>query len=76
MTRRKVNGYMWRQELARARQANKTARRALQKIIDERPSPALTAIYITEAALALGLNFEALQALEQIGESCQAAGGE
>ena len=63
---RKIGGYIWRQELARAQQSNKLAREALRRIIDERPGPQLLALLLSKAALALGENLEALQELERI----------
>jgi hypothetical protein len=74
-TPRKVSGYAWRSYLSQARTANRTARHALQRILDERPGPQLTALYITEAALALGENLEALQSLQLIDEQAEGCEG-
>lgn len=66
-TDRKTGGYIWRQEIARAIAANNTAREALQRILDDRPGPAATAMYMAQAAIALGDNMDALHALRTIG---------
>lgn len=63
---RKIGGYIWRQEVARAQMANKRARAALRRIVDERPGPQLTALLLSKAALALAENLDALQELERI----------
>jgi hypothetical protein len=66
MAKRKAGGYIWNQMVNEAKQANERARRALQHIVDDRPGPTQTAIYIAEAALALGENRKALDGLEGI----------
>jgi hypothetical protein len=67
MTKRKAGGYAWRQELTRAVNANKAAREALRRIVDERPGPQTLALLIAKAATALAENLEALREIEQVG---------
>ncbi len=64
-TPRKVGGYIFRQELARAIRANRSARLALGRILEE-PGPRLTALYLAQAARELAENFDALMEMRQI----------
>ena len=66
MTARKLHGYAWRQEINRAMNANKAARCALRRIVEEQPGPQTMAMLIARAANALGDNLESLMALENI----------
>ncbi len=68
VTPRKRGGYVWKQEMGRALRTNNTARQAIRRILDERPGPTLTALYLAEAALALGENLEALLFIQAIEE--------
>jgi len=65
-TKRKVGGYIFRQELNRARRANAAAREALRQIVDDRPGSQVLALLLTRAAIALGENLDALQEVERI----------
>ncbi len=49
--------------------ANKAAREALRRIIEEQPGPQTMALLIARTANALGDNLDALRELEQIGEN-------
>ena len=66
MTKRKAGGYVFRQELTRAMNANKAARAALRRMVDEQPGPQTMALLIARAANALGDNLEALREIERI----------
>lgn len=66
VTKRRVGGYIFRQELNRARRANARAREALRQIVDDRPGPQVLALLLSRAALALGENLDALQEMERI----------
>ncbi len=48
--------------------ANKAAREALRRIIEEQPGPQTMALLIARAANALGDNLDALREIERIGE--------
>ena len=67
MTKKKVGGYAWRQEIVRARNANRAARNSLRRIAEETPGPRTLAMLLLKAANALGENLDALQELEGIG---------
>ena len=69
MTKRKVGGYIYRQELARAIMANRAARRALAQIIDEVPGGIGQARLLLLLALVgnhLSNNLDALMQLQEI----------
>lgn len=72
MVRRQATGYVMRQEVNRAINANRLARMALQRILDEQPGPAAQAMLIAKTAAALGENLEALREIEQIVQSQKA----
>lgn len=72
MVRRQTTGYVMRQEVNRAINANRLARMALQRILDEQPGPAAQAMLIAKTAAALGENLEALREIEQIVQSQKA----
>lgn len=67
MSKKRPGGYVFRQEVVRARNANRAAREALRRLLDERPGPQATAMLIAKAAQALGENLDAVHALEKIG---------
>ncbi len=67
MPRAKVGGYIYRQELVRAMNANEAARRALRRMVDDQPSPQVLMLLIAKAANALGENLAALRELDVIG---------
>lgn len=62
----KIGGYNYRQHIATARSADSTARRYITRLLDERPGPALAAMYLTRIGLALGDIAAAITGLEQI----------
>jgi len=66
VTKRKVGGYIFWQELNRARRANAAAREALRQIVNDRPGPQVLALLLGRAAIALGENLDALQEMERI----------
>lgn len=68
MTKRKAGGYAWRQELQRAANANKAARQALRRMLEDDPSRQALALLIARAANALAENLEALRELERIAD--------
>lgn len=55
-----------RMEINRARLANRVAREALKRIIDEQPGPQTLALLVAKIGAALGENQEALQEIEKI----------
>lgn len=66
MPKKKIGGYAWRQEIIRAVNANKAARKALGQIIEEKPGPQTLAMLIAKASAALGENLDAIREIEQI----------
>ena len=70
-TPRKLHGYIYRQELARARAANTEARAYTARILDERPGPALAALYVAHIGIALGNISDALNQLATIIDTCE-----
>lgn len=58
----------YNQTIARGRLANRAAREALRRIIDEQPGPQTTAILLAKAGLQLGISDEAYLELGQIGD--------
>ena len=68
-TPQKIGGYAYRQHIARARSAASTARRHLQRLLDERPGPALAATYLARIGLAIGEIDESLTGLAQIAQA-------
>ena len=67
MTKKKLGGYAWRQEIVRGKNANRAARNALRRIAEENPGPRTLAMLLLKAANALGENLDSLQELESIG---------
>jgi hypothetical protein len=59
------------QAIYRGRMANKAAREALRRIIDEQPGPQTTAILLAKAGLQLGISDEAFLDVEQIGQKAK-----
>ncbi len=64
----KPGGYNYRQQIARARSANTRAREYVRRILEEKPGPQLTALYLAGLAVALGDNDNAIVQLEHIGK--------
>lgn len=73
MTKRRVGGYIYRAEVQRALIANRAAREALRRMVEEQPSPRMLAILIARAVIALGENLAALREIEQIKEKDEGA---
>jgi len=66
MTERKVGGYIWRQELARAVRANRLARRALKQVLEDEPHGVALMWLLANVAQYLGDERDALAELQQI----------
>ena len=71
-SRRKVYGYIARQELARAVRANTDARKALQRMIDENVSTSSQLFILLAAKIAMGLG-ETLEAIMEVEKILQDA---
>lgn len=67
MTERKVSGYIWRQELARAIRANRQAREALKQVLEDEPHGVALMWLLAQVAQRLGEERDALAELQQIG---------
>lgn len=65
-TPRKLDGSAMRQEVRKAVAANRKAREALRRILENECGPRLTALYLANAATQLGENLDALQEIERI----------
>jgi hypothetical protein len=74
-TPQQIGGYTYRQQIASARQASATARRYVERILDEQPGPALAAVYLARIGLALGQITETFGELERIGRNARAHRG-
>ena len=68
-TPKKIGGYVYRENVARVRTASNTARRYVERLLDEKPGPALTAMYLARLGLTLGEISDAVGELERIGRS-------
>ena len=66
MTKPKVDGYLWRQELAQAIRANRMARKALSRILGENPSQLQMAVLLALVGRYLAENLDALVQLKEI----------
>ena len=66
-TAKRIGGYVYRQEVARVRAATATARGYVERILNEKPGPALTAFYLAHIGVALGEITEATADLDAIG---------
>lgn len=66
MTKRSVGGYAMRQEITRARNANRAARESLRRLMDDQPGVQLQAVLIARAAGALAENLDAIGEIERI----------
>jgi hypothetical protein len=69
MSKKQPGGYAFRQEVVRAVNANRTARDALRRLLEERPGPQATAMLIAKVAQALSEILDALREIEQIGRN-------
>lgn len=70
-----MGGYKFRVYLVDAMNANRAARMALRRIIDERPGPQATAMLLAKAALCLVENLDALEQIEAITNRAEGKGG-
>ena len=68
MTRRKPGGYVFRQEIQRVVIANRTAREALRRVVEESPGPATLALLIARVFASLVEILEAIREIEKIVE--------
>ncbi len=66
MTKKRLGGYSMRAEITRAINANRLAREALRRMIDEEPRREMILLLAGKAAVQLGTNLEALREIEQI----------
>lgn len=75
--RRKVDGYIWRQELNRAIRANEEARKALARLLrdSDAGSPVTRATLYALISQALGDNLQALMELIRIDTATAENGG-
>lgn len=64
--RRKIGGYIWKDELHKALRANEAARRAVGQILDGEPGSARRALLLALIAQHLGDNLESLRKLQEI----------
>jgi predicted Zn-dependent protease len=64
---------LYNQEIVRGRNAAKEARRALRRILDEQPGPAMTNMLLAAAALSLGEIEAVLNELDKIGRQAKNA---
>lgn len=71
-TAKLIGGYVYRQHVARVRSETARARGYIERLIDERPGPALTALYLAQVGLALGEIGDAVTSLDEIGRQCEA----
>jgi predicted Zn-dependent protease len=58
-----------RQEITRATNANRAARQAVQRLLDEQPGPNAMGILVAKISAALGENLDAIREIEKILES-------
>ena len=72
-TAKRIGGYVYRQEVARVRAATSSARGYLERILAEKPGPALTALYLAHVGLELGVISEATAVLDEIGRGSAAS---
>ena len=66
-TAKRIGGYVYRQEVARVRSATGKARDYVERILEEKPGPALTALYLAHVGIELGVITEAAGVLDEIG---------
>lgn len=68
MASKVVGGTTWREELVRARNAQKAACTGLRRLTDERPTPAVAQAIVLSVALDMITISEALGSLTELGE--------
>jgi predicted Zn-dependent protease len=66
MSRRSVGGYAFNAEVNKVRNASRSAREALRRIIEDKPGPQTLSLLIAKAALALGEIEQAAGEIENI----------
>lgn len=66
MSKRSIGGYAFNAEVVRMRNASRSAREALRRIVEEKPGPQTMSLLIAKAALALGEIEQAAGEIESI----------
>jgi hypothetical protein len=69
MTAKKIGGYAFRQEIVRAVNANRLARKHLRQVVDDKPGPQTMAVLVAKIANALSENLDAIQEIERIAKA-------
>lgn len=69
MPKAKPGGYHFRQEIARAREANQLIRHAVRRLLEDRVSQQVMAGQLARIALAVGTNTDALTEIEHIAKN-------
>jgi len=64
--RRKLLGYIMRQQVERAISANKVARKRLREILENNTGPQLRALHLAQVGNELGANLDALREMQLI----------
>ena len=67
MPKAKPGGYVWKNETRRIEIANTAIRRAVRRILEERPGPQTLAVLLARISLATGESDEAIRELKRIG---------
>jgi hypothetical protein len=67
-TPRATGGYIWRDDVQRARVANRKARDCIRRLLDERLSPTVQAVYLGQIAVELGIIEEVISEIAEIGK--------
>jgi hypothetical protein len=75
-TAKRIGGYVYRQEVARVRAATSSARGYVERILSEKPGPALTALYLAHVGIELGVITEAAGVLDEIGRDSSRCGAQ
>jgi predicted Zn-dependent protease len=71
MAKRAVGGYAFNAEIARARNASRTARESLRRIVDEKPGTQTLALLLAKTALALGEIDQAINDIDQVARNAK-----
>lgn len=75
-SRRKVDGYIWRQELNKAFYSTRAARAAVGKILDEDPGHARLALLLALISQHLGDTLDSLHQLQEFKTQTKNNGGD
>jgi hypothetical protein len=74
-TPRATGGYIWREEVQRARVANRRAREFIRRLLDDRQiGPTVQAVYLAQIAIELGVIEEVISDIDKIGTEKRSAG--